>query len=257
MKYIKLCSIILLSIILSIASTFYIPSALNQVCAINKNKALSDKELQKLFPDANFRNTITRNFKHQEITLNKIAFLSGELNANNENIEDLTGISYLENIDSFIFWNNNIKQVPEEILKLKKIKSINLANNYITDSTVINQLIQNNVDVNSDLNFIKQGQNQYMLCPKYNKLTLKQGDTISVNKLIYKYIDSYEKYWEVTKEISTNASFMVSIDDSKVVNLEKDTVLKAQSKGNCTIKISIDDNYYPRSTTTINIEVKK
>ena len=29
----------------------------------------------------------------------------------NENIEDLTGISYLENIDSFIFWNNNIKQV--------------------------------------------------------------------------------------------------------------------------------------------------
>ena len=131
MKYIKLCSIILLSIILSIAGTFYIPSALNQVClnqvcAINKNKALSDKELQKLFPDANFRNTITRNFKHQEITLNKIASLSGELNANNENIEDLTGISYLENIDSFIFWNNNIKQVPEEILKLKKIKMSNL-----------------------------------------------------------------------------------------------------------------------------------
>ena len=126
MKYIKLCSIILLSIILSIAGTFYISSALNQVCAIHKNKALSDKELQKLFPDANFRNTITRNFKHQEITLNKIASLSGELNANNENIEDLTGISYLENIDSFIFWNNNIKQVPEEILKLKKIKSINL-----------------------------------------------------------------------------------------------------------------------------------
>ena len=41
MKYIKLCSIILLSIILSIAGTFYIPSALNQVCAINKNKALN------------------------------------------------------------------------------------------------------------------------------------------------------------------------------------------------------------------------
>ena len=95
----------------------------------------------------------------------------------------------------------------EEILKLKKLKSINLANNYITDSTVINQLIQNNVDVNSDLNFIKQGQNQYMLCPKYNKLTLKQGDTISVNKLIYKYIDSYEKYWEVTKEMCIRDRF--------------------------------------------------
>lgn len=257
MKYIKLCSIILLSITLTIAGNFYVNNFSSEVYSISKNKALSEKELQTLFPDANFRNVITRNFKHQEITLNKIASLSGELNANNESIEDLTGISYLENIDTFIFWNNNIKQVPEEILKLKKLKSINLANNYITDSNIINELITNNVNVNSDLNFIKQGQNQYMLCSKYNKLTLKQGESIPINKILYKYIDSYEKYWEVTEEISTNVGFMVSIEDNKVLNLEKGSILKAESPGTCTIKISIDDNYYPRSTTTLNIIVKK
>ena len=128
MKYIKLCSIILLSIILSIAGTFYIPSALNQVCAINKNKALSDKELQKLFPDANFRNTITRNFKHQEITLNKIASLSGELNANNENIEDLTydilGNAFVGNLFDISNDIDNTSQNLVAYLELEDIKKL-------------------------------------------------------------------------------------------------------------------------------------
>ncbi|MBU5336166.1 hypothetical protein [Intestinibacter bartlettii] len=256
MKYIKFCSIILLSVLLIITSSFNGIYSPKEVYSISKNKALSESELKNLFPDANFRNVITRNFKHQEITLNKIASLSGELNANNENIEDLTGISYLENINSFIFWNNNIKQLPKEILNLKNLKSINLANNYITDSTIINELIKNGVDVNSDLNFIKQGKNQYMLSSKYNKLTLKKGETLSLNKLLYKNINEYEKYWEVTEDISSNIDYMISIQDSKILSLEKNSTLKAESPGTCIVKIALDDNFYKRSTTTLKIVVK-
>lgn len=101
---------------------------------IASNKALSDEDLKMLFPDANFRNVITRNFKHQEITLDKIAALSGEFYATGEGIESLEGISYLKNIQNFVFVNNNIKELPSEILNLKNVKNINLLNNYITDN---------------------------------------------------------------------------------------------------------------------------
>ncbi|WP_455542534.1 hypothetical protein [Intestinibacter sp.] len=223
---------------------------------ISKNKILSEKELQTLFPDANFRDVITRNFKNQEITLNKIASLSGEIYASGENIENLAGISYLQNINSFVFWNNNIKELPKEILNLKNIKSINLANNYITDSNIVNKLIQNNVYVNCDLNFIKQYKNQYMLSSVYDSLTLNKGDTLSLHKLLYKKIGNYYKYWETTENISTNLKFIVSIEDNKILNLENDSTIKAQSPGTCILKISIDDNFYKRATTNINIKVK-
>ena len=122
---------------------------------IASNKALSDEDLKMLFPDANFRNVITRNFKHQEITLDKIAALSGEFYATGEGIESLEGISYLKNIQNFVFVNNNIKELPSEILNLKNIKNINLLNNYITDNSVLNKLIKKGMEI--DLGGIAKG----------------------------------------------------------------------------------------------------
>ncbi|MGN1033396.1 MAG: hypothetical protein ACI4PU_08000 [Intestinibacter sp.] len=289
MKYIKFCSIIIIIVSLTtIGSNETIPcfsdtvsftnktdnipqintgqkrliyttdksSSIIAKAKIEKNKPLSKKELQALFPDANFRDVITRKLKNQEITLDKIENLSGEFYATGENIESLEGISYLKGIEDFVFWNNNIKVVPDEILKLKNIKSINLANNYITENSIIKKLISKNVDVNCDLNFIKNKSNQYELSSYYKNLTLNRGEEISINKLLYKNIKKYDKYWEVSKEISKIMKFMVSIEDNKIVNLEENFKLKAISPGKCTVKISLDDNFYKNSTATININVK-
>ena len=280
MKYIKFCSIIIMiASLTTIGSNETIPCFSDTISSVNKsnnkplintdkisytelkknipsNKPLSENELKYLFPDANFRNVITRNFKNQEITLDKIAALSGEFYATGENIETLEGISYLKGIEDFVFWNNNIKTIPAEILRLKNIKSINLANNYITDNSIINKLIDKKVDVNCDLNFIKNKSNQYKLSSYYKNLTLNTGEELSINKLLYKDIKSYDNYWEPTKEISKNIKYMVSIDDNKIITLEENFKLKATSKGNCRVKISLDDNFYKKSTVTVNIKVK-
>ena len=39
-------------------------------------------------------------------------------------------------------------------------------------------------------------------------------------------------------------------------NLEEGNKIKAVSPGECKVKISIDDNFYDDSTTTINVKVK-
>ncbi|MGM9531116.1 hypothetical protein [Intestinibacter sp.] len=281
MKYIKFCSIVLMiASLTTIGSNETIPCFSDTIPTANKpdnqtliyttdkssytqikndfpgDKPLSESDLKAIFPDANFRDVITRNFKNQEITLDKIANLSGEFYATGENIESIEGISYLKGIEDFVFWNNNIKAIPAEILRLKNIKSINLANNYITDNSIINKLIDKKVDVNCDLNFIKNKSNQYKLSSYYKNLTLNRGEELSINKLLYKDIKSYNNYWEPTKEISKNIKYMVSIDDSKIITLEENFKLKAASKGNCRVKISLDDNFYQNSTVTINIKVK-
>lgn len=269
MKYIKYCSIFfIITLLTTVGSNAKEQSFSNTVSPVNNmklsttsekissNKPLSEDELKTLFPDANFRNVITRNFKHQEITLDKIADLSGEFYATGENISSLKGISYLKGIEDFVFWNNNIKVVPKEILKLNNIKSINLANNYITDDEVIDALKAKNIDVNYDLNFIKNKQNQYKLSSYYRDVTLDKGEQISINKLLYKNIKSYDKYWEVSDEISKNIKYMVSIDNTKVINLEDKFHIRAVSPGTSIIKISLDDNFYDKSTAIIKIKVK-
>ena len=225
---------------------------------IASNKALSDEDLKMLFPDANFRNVITRNFKHQEITLDKIAALSGEFYATGEGIESLEGISYLKNIQNFVFVNNNIKELPSEILNLKNVKNINLLNNYITDNSILNKLIKKGIDINYNLNFIKNKDNQYKFESVYKNLNLKKGEKVSLDQLLCKDIKNkkYEKYWEVSDEIPTNIKYVVSIYDNKVLNLEEGNKIKAVSPGECKVKISIDDNFYDDSTTTINVKVK-
>ena len=225
---------------------------------IATDKVLSDEDLKLLFPDANFRDVITRNFKHQEITLDKIAALSGEFYATGEGIESLEGISYLKNIQNFVFVNNDIKELPSEILNLKNIKNINLLNNYITDNSVLNKLIKKGIKVNYNLNFIKNKDNQYKFYSVYKNLDLKKGEKVSLDKLLCKEIKNkdYEKYWEVTDEMSTNIKYVVSIYDNKVLNLEEGNKIKAISPGECKVKVSIDDNFYDDSTTTINVKVK-
>ena len=225
---------------------------------IAKDRVLTDEDLKKLFPDDNFRNVVTRNFKHQEITLDKISNLSGEFYATGENIENLEGISYLKSIQAFVFVNNNIKKLPDEILKLNNIKSINLLNNYITESSILNKLIKKGIDVNYNLNFIKNKPNQYKLYSTCKDLVLKKGEKVYLDKLLYKDIKNkdYQKYWEITNEIPKNIKYSVSIYDNKVLNLEYDNKIKAASSGECTVKISLDDNFYDNSTTIINIHVK-
>ena len=97
MKFFKVCLLFLLLIL----STGLI--------SIKKdNMPLSQEELEYIFPDDNFRRVVTNYFPNENITLSKLKNLKGEFYASNEQIKDLKGISTLENIDSFVFWNNNM-----------------------------------------------------------------------------------------------------------------------------------------------------
>lgn len=222
---------------------------------IPKTKILTEKDLEVVFPDENFRNVVTRHFKNEEITLNKIGSLSGELYATGEHIENLTGISNLTGIETFIFWNNNIKTIPEEILKLDKVKSINLANNLLIDESVVDEMKHNGVDINYDLNFIKNEKNQYSLFSYKDQITLKVGQELDLSRVVYRNIDNYPNYWEILMQMPEGITYDTHITNKNIISCDG-AKIKALSKGNSEISISIDDSNNPESSTCLNVEVK-
>ena len=177
MKLIKLCSLALMLIL-----------STGIISVKNDNIPLSQEELEYIFPDKNFRAVVKDYFPHEEITRAKLNNLDGEFYASNENIKDLTGISNLKSIDKFVFWNNKISSLPSEIETLNEVKTMNLANNYITDVNTIHNLVGKGVDINYDLNFINDEKYQYKLSSKVTSITLNKGQTINLRKFIYKYI---------------------------------------------------------------------
>ena len=260
MKYIKLCSILFTITLLTTASNCIdTHNTQNGVYALKTNKALVKQESKTEAKETDSKKLVVS--KKPDIASNKALSdedLKGEFYATGEGIESLEGISYLKNIQNFVFVNNNIKELPSEILNLKNIKNINLLNNYITDNSILNKLIKKGIDINYNLNFIKNKDNQYKFESVYKNLNLKKGEKVSLDKLLCKDIKNkkYEKYWEVSDEIPTNIKYVVSIYDNKVLNLEEGNKIKAVSPGECKVKISIDDNFYDDSTTTINVKVK-
>lgn len=244
MKLMRLCSIFILLILTTGITTK------------NDDIVLNQQEYERLFPDANFRKVINSYFKNEEITINKLKSLDGEFYASGENIQNLTGISYLENIDSFIFWNNNIRELPDDILHLNDLDSINIANNYITEADIINKLKYNKVKVNYDLNFINNKKNQYVLSSKVKTINLKKNETIDLRNYICKNIDNYDKYWEVNNHLSSNISYTIKSSNNKVADIQHDYYIKGLKKGGCRIIISINgDKLNHNSSTTININV--
>ncbi|MCI9976749.1 hypothetical protein JY742_11505 [Clostridioides difficile] len=208
---------------------------------INSNdNVLSDNQLKNIFPDANLRAVVKRYINPDEMTISNIKALDGEFYATGENISNLKGISYLENVDNFIFWNNNIKEVPREALGLKDMDSINLANNYLVDDGVVNSLSDNGVDVNCDLNFIDTKDNQYKLDSKYHNVDIAKGESIDLRKIITKKIDSYYKYWEVTDSLPKDLDFTVSVSDKNIISYEGMTV-KGNKTGQAVVKVVLSD----------------
>ncbi|MCC0718996.1 hypothetical protein KGF37_10150 [Clostridioides sp. ZZV14-6105] len=208
---------------------------------INSNdKILSENQLKDIFPDANLRAVVKRYVNPDEMTISNIKALDGEFYATGENISNLKGISYLENIDNFIFWNNNIKELPREILGLKDMDSINLANNYLINDNTVNSLSNNGVDVNCDLNFIDTKDNQYKLDSKYDNVDIAKGESIDLRKIVTKKIDSYYKYWEVTNSLPKDLNFVVSVSDKSILSC-KDMIVKGNNKGQAVVKVILND----------------
>lgn len=228
--------------------------------SIPKDKVLTKEDLKLLFPDANFRDAVIKNFDNRfdnsEITLNRLYNLKGELYAASEDIESLEGISNLKNIESFVFSNNSIKKLPNEMLKLNKIKNLNLLNNYITESLIIDNLIKNGTYVNYNLNFIKDKKNQYKLFCIYQNITLNKNEEIALYKLLYKHAQNYEQYFEIKDDISPNIKYITSIKNDKIVKIKDDCKLKAISSGKCQIKISLTKDFNTNSSVVINIKVR-
>lgn len=206
-----------------------------------ENNILNDNELKKYFPDPNLRTVIKRYIKPDEMTLSNIKALDGEFYATGEKISNLKGIGLLENIDTFVFWNNNIKELPGEITNLKDMDSINIANNYIKDNEVVDTLISQNVDVNYDLNFIDGKENQYSLDTKYKTINISKDEEFDLRKIVFKNIDSYYKYWEIDKVIPMDLEYRVSTNDKNIVSIENTKII-GKNTGEAVITVSLGDN---------------
>lgn len=162
--------------------------------------------------------------------ISNIKVLDGEFYVIGESILNLKGILYFENVDNFIFWNNNIKEVFKEVLSLKDMDLINFVNNYLIDDDVVNFFFYNGVDVNCDLNFIDIKDNQYKLDFKYYNVDIVKGESIDLRKIIMKKIDSYYKYWEVIDNFLKDLNFIVFVSD-KSVFLCEDMIIKGNKIG--------------------------
>lgn len=246
MNIIKLCSLFLMLIL----STGLITTK-------NDNIPLSKEELKYIFPDDNLRKVVCDHFPNEDITLSKLANLDGEFYASNENIKDLTGISKLTNIDSFIFWNNNIQSLPSEIKDLKDMDYINLANNYLTENNNIYPLIGRGVKVNYDLNFINNEKYQYELCSKTTNLYLDKNETYNLKEILYKSIENYPKYWEKSTKVPYACNLTMETNDPTALSISDEGVCKAGNKpGKYYIVISLNKNKYPTSTVIIKTVIR-
>lgn len=244
MKCIKLC--ILTSLL--IVST--------GILSINaQDIPLTNNQLEDMFPDKNFRKVIHAYFQNEDITLNKLNSLDGEFYASGEKISNLTGISYLKNIDDFVFWNNNIKTLPKEITTLSDIDSINIRNNYLTDDTTTKELINKDVDIDYDLNFIENEDHQYKLKSKYKTLNINKGNSVNITDILYKDISTYNKEWEVSNIISDDI-ILKGIDyDPEILTIDKNTLsLEGLNTGQSKVTFKINNN--KNSTISLLVNVK-
>ncbi|WP_027702032.1 hypothetical protein [Metaclostridioides mangenotii] len=218
------------------------------------DKALTESQLKDIFPDANLRTVIKRYIHPDELTISKIKSLDGEFYASGEKITNLEGISYLENIDDFVFWNNNIKELPKEITELKDIDSLNLANNYITEPNVINELKEKGVKVNSDLNFINLEENQYKLDTKHNSINIAVDEKFDLRNVLSKNIDDYYKHWETTDELPKDLNLIVTADND-VVSIDN-MMITGKKIGKSKIKVEINKDENSSQIVVINVKVK-
>ncbi|MDR0879704.1 MAG: hypothetical protein LBN09_03260 [Clostridioides sp.] len=203
------------------------------------DKVLNENQLRDIFPDTNLRTVVKRYIPADEMTINKIKSLDGEFYASGEHIKDLKGISLLENIDEFVFWNNAIKKLPEEMKDLKDCDSINLGSNYLTDDKVLSELERRGIKVDSDLNFIGNRDDQYKLKIKLNKIGLLVGSKVDLRSVINKNISDYEKYWEVTDKLSKDLKLDIVSEDKSIADLDG-MVLIGKKAGTTKLKIAID-----------------
>jgi hypothetical protein len=236
-------------IIKSINKLNYIVDEFNNL----KRNEIPSRIIEEVIPDGNLRKVIKNHTKDQYLTLNTLENISGELYASYENISSIEGIDILKNIESIVLWKNNLTNIPESILKLKKLKYINFKNNYIVNSEVIDRLENNGVDVDKDLNFIKNKPNQYSIKFKENIIVVNKGDSVDLTKYIYKDIPKYTAPWEITNEININ-KFETNAENINIVNIN-DMIIKAKNIGNTKIHIKVKEIHSP-NLITLTIKVK-
>lgn len=245
MKILKLCSLFIL-----------LTLSVGLVPLNNENTPLTKKELNDIFPDNNFRNVVYDYFPNEDITLSKLKSLDGEFYASNEGIKDLSGISTLENIDTFVFWNNSIETLPKEILNLKNIKYINIENNYLTENNIINSLEKRRVEIDHDLNFIQSEKSQYELCTDKTVVHINKNQTIDLRSLLYKSIDNYTNYWEPSKDMQKNYKLYIETDNPSVTSITNNSNISFSKEGIYKVIVSLSQNKYASSTVTFKIIVK-
>lgn len=218
-----------------------------------KQKQIPSRVLEEVIPDKNLRKVIKNHLENQHITLNILENINGELYASYEDIYSIEGIDILKNIESIVLWKNNLTSIPQSILSLKKLKHIDLKNNYIVNGEVIDKLESNKVNVEKDLNFIKGKPNQYTIKSKEDIIVVNKGDNIDLIKYIYKDVPEYSKPWEVTNEININ-KFEANAENINIVNVNDMTIMGI-SKGNTKIHIKIKEINSP-VLITLTVKVK-
>ena len=226
-------------------------NAINQLKSL-KNKEIPSRILEEVIPDKNFRQVII-NYLKGELTINSLENIKGELYASCENISSIEGVEVLKNIESIILWKNNLTKIPDTILRLNNLNYLNVKNNYITESKVIDSLEKRGVNIESDLNFIKNKNNQYNLKSKEDFIVISKDGNVDLKKYIYKDILGYSRVWEITDELYIN-KFEIITENKNIIDVNNMNI-KGKNIGTTMIYIKTKEINTP-ILITLTVKVK-
>ncbi|XZM35304.1 putative mucin/carbohydrate-binding domain-containing protein (plasmid) [Clostridium perfringens] len=172
-------------------------------------------------PDVNLKEELNKNLNQDlssEITKEQLNSLTGELNLNNKNISDLTGIENCINITNLQLENNkitnllplqNMSNLNEINLNKNKIKNVS----FIANLTNLHKLSLNNNNIN-DISYLKNLTNLTEIYLDnqsiHGKTKKSQGNTVIVSNLIK---DINGKY--VTPSI--NEQYTYDSENNKII----------------------------------------
>lgn len=146
---------------------------------------ITEGKFTDFFPDENFAKLVAGQLKKDisdNVTESELSSITSFPSSWARNIEDITGISYLNNVRGFDFRNHKISEIPEEIGNLNKLVGLHLSGNPINKlpESISNLSSLENLGLyNNNLSSIPEG---ILKLEKLRDLNLSQNNISDVPK---------------------------------------------------------------------------
>lgn len=211
-----------------------------------------------IFPDTNLASAVAsaagKSSVNDNITQNQMDGITN-LFAINKNINDISGIGYLTNLQQLDLSHNNLTIIPTELANLTNMTYLSLSHNVITTIPLgimsklsklqIIQLGENKIDDLSELYDLP------LTCVKYcdnQTIIIHINSPFEANQSAYQRIDLPQIY------LNNNATIAIG---NAIINTDKKSInVPLNIIGNNKVKVNIDGGIAPNSSIEINYIVK-